>query len=78
MICDAFFLTNSAKTPLYLHYIEGSALHLLLSQPVGRGFEPGSSHTFFAIRLSRKISRCLAGVLFMIRILFFFEFHMSS
>ena len=39
MIWTRFF-TNSAKTPLYLHSIEWSALHLLLSQPVGRGFEP--------------------------------------
>ena len=62
--------------------MEESALHLLLSQLVGRGFEPGLvleifrvsqpvgrgfdpllRHTFFAISVSRKISRCLAGVL---------------
>ena len=35
------FFTNSAKTPLYLHSMEWSALHLLLSQPVGCGLEPG-------------------------------------
>ena len=33
-------------------------------QPVGRWFDPFLRHTFFAIRVSRKISRCLAGVSF--------------
>ena len=61
MICDAFFLTNSAKTPSYLHYIEGSALHLLLSQPVGRGFEPGSSHTFFCNKTVAENIPMLSG-----------------
>ena len=78
-----FFYTNSAKAPLCLHSIEWRALHLLLSQPVGRGFEPGlvreifsgfpasrswvrssPSPYFFAIRVPRKISQRLAGVLF--------------
>ena len=34
-----------------------------VSQPAGRGFEPLLRHTFFAKSVSRKISRCLAGVL---------------
>ena len=36
-----FHITYSAKTPLYLHSMEWSALHLLLPQPAGRGVEPG-------------------------------------
>ena len=36
---------------------------LRVSQPVGCGFDPLLRHTFFAIRVLRKISRCLAGVL---------------
>ena len=35
------FFTYSAKTPLYLHLMEWGALHLLLSQPAGRGVQPG-------------------------------------
>ena len=35
------FFTYSAKTPLHLHSMEWSALHLLLYQPAGRGVEPG-------------------------------------
>ena len=76
-----FFLTNSAKTPLYLHSIyalsyfnyggsvgpgfePGLELEFFVSQAEGRGFEPLLRHNFFAISMSRKISQCLAGVLF--------------
>ena len=34
-----------------------------VSQPVGRGFEPLLRHTFFVTSVSRKTSRCSAGVL---------------
>ena len=36
-----------------------------VSQP-GRGFDPLLRHTFFAIKVSRKISRCLEGVLLLL------------
>ena len=51
--------------------VPGSETGLVLelffvSQLVGRGFEPLLRHTIFAISMSRKISRCLAGVLYYI------------
>ena len=71
MICDAFFFTNSAKTPLYLH-----VTHLLdyffsllaiattallqfwwLSQVVGPGFEPGLVLERFCSSASRLCVR---------------------
>ena len=51
------FLTNSAKTPLYLH-------SMWLSQVVGPGFEHLLRHMFFCNKRVAKKSRCLAGVLF--------------
>ena len=71
MICVAFFLQILPK----LHFISTPWSDLLavvttellqlwwLSHVVGPGFEPLLHHTFFAINVSRKISRCLAGVL---------------
>ena len=43
-----------------------------VSQPVGRGFDLLLRHTFFAIRVSRKISRCLPGVLFEFKLFLLF------
>ena len=48
-----------------LGFEPGLVLELLfVSPPVGRGFELFLRHTFFALSVSRNISRCLAGVLF--------------
>ena len=55
-VTSFFFFTNSAKTPFHLHSIEWSALHLLLSQPVGSN--PGLCWNFsmlsFAILFCNK------------------------
>ena len=53
MICDAFFSQILPK----LHFTSTplSALHFLLSQPVGRGFEPGLVLEIF--RVSQPVGR---------------------
>ena len=78
MICDAFFKKFCQNSTLLLHILVTVAQSVVrlpgrhevmgssragASQPVGRGFEPLLRHTFFAISVSRKISRCSAGVL---------------
>ena len=61
-ICVAFFKTDSAKNPLrdiHLVIVVGPIDRASACQSVDNGLEPGLK-LFFAIRLWRKISRCVA------------------
>ena len=68
-LCCVFF-TNSAKSPVYYSIqLVNSSRHGAVGgasawQTRGCGFEPLHAN---ALHFSRKISRCLAGVLFLKR-----------
>ena len=79
MICDAFF--NQIRPQL--HFIS-TALHLLLSQPVGHGFEPrlvieifvfpsqwvvGSILSFAILFCNKSVAESSPGVLLLLLIL---------
>ena len=54
MNCDAFFFTNSAKTPFYLHSIYALCSILVAQSGCRSGFESGLVLEFFCFRASRS------------------------